>query len=336
MQLFFGIDEQFLHFSGIAGNRMDRMKTSSIYTQNEEYRKLFGRKAYKVSLSANCTCPNRDGMLGAGGCAFCTGSGEFSESVGSVSQRIEAAALRVRSKLPAGQQGNGNLPSLIAYFQDHTNTYAPSGCLKTVFDEAITHPLVCGMSVGTRPDCLPDDIVEMLSEYARVKPVWVELGLQTANDVIASSFGRGYPSSVYAEAAEKLRDHGIRVTTHLIIGLPGETPEQIFESVRFVNGKTDCVKFHMLHILKGTRYAEEYGKGLIATFSLPEYMRILTECIRWLDPGISVGRMTGDGYKRTLIAPKWSGDKKHVLNSLRNHFDKVGLRQGEYLTFHQR
>ena len=302
-----------------------------IYTLNDEYRRLFGRKVYKLSLGLGASCPNRDGTLGTGGCAFCTGADEFSESCGSLEERIGRAVRRVESKMPEGESSDGS-PRFVAYFQDHTNTYAPHSVLRNAFEEAADHPLICGISVGTRPDCLPEETVGLLAGISKRKPVWVELGLQTVHGGTAASFGRGYPLAVYDFACERLRSEGIRVVTHLILGLPGETEEMMFESVRHLSGRTDGVKFHLLHVMKGTRYAEEYAKGLIPTMSFPEYRDVLTECLRLLDPAVAVHRMTGDGDKRTLIAPLWSADKKHVLNALNAHFRAVGLKQGEHLT----
>lgn len=314
------------------------MALHTIRTANEEYRSLFGRKVYKISLSLRpgegfiSTCPNRDGTLGTRGCAFCTGSGEFAEAGVDMEERIRAAIGRVASKLPHSEIAEPG-PSFIAYFQDHSNTYAPTGVLRREFEAAIRHPLVCGLSVATRPDCLPDETVALLSELNRIKPVWVELGLQTSNDRTAETFGRGYPGNVFEERAEAIRGSGVRVVTHLILGLPGETEEDMFRSVRYLSGKTDGVKFHMLHILDGTRYGELYREGRISALSFPEYREILTECLRRLDPDITVHRLTGDGPAGTLIAPRWSADKKHVLNALRRHFDSVRLVQGEHLTF---
>ena len=297
-----------------------------IRTADDEYRELFGRKVYKVSLrlSDKTTCPNRDGLLGNRGCAFCTGSGEFAEPYAPLDEQLKSAIRRIESKLPP----DGDPCRYIAYFQDHTNTYAPLSLLTDRLTEALSHPLVCGLALGTRPDCLPDDIVRLLAELNRKKPVWAELGLQTANDLTANAFGRGYPTCVYGERAEVLRSCGIRVVTHLILGLPGETQSDMISSVRYVNGKTDGVKFHMLHVLRGTRYEELFRAGLLPTYSLPEYASDLSACIRALDPAVSVHRMTGDGKKADLFAPKWSGNKKHVLNELWRRFRSEDVRQG--------
>lgn len=296
---------------------------------DDEYRELFGRKVYKLTLrlSDRTTCPNRDGTLGRDGCAFCTGSAEFAEPYAPLSAQLEAAAKRVRSKLP----GNLEECRYIAYFQDHTNTYVPYRVLESRLTEAASHPLVCGLAVGTRPDCVPERVLQLLSRLAQTMPVWVELGLQTAHVKTAEEIGRGYANAVYEETAARLRANGIRVVTHLILGLPGETTGMMTESVRYVNGRTDGVKLHMLHILKGTAYERLYRQGLLSAYSLPEYVRDLSACVRSLAPGITVHRLTGDGRKSELVAPLWSGNKRHVLNAILRSFRSENLIQGSDL-----
>ena len=298
-------------------------------TADDEYRTLFGQKTYKVSLRLRegTTCPNRDGVKGKGGCAFCTGSGEYAEPPAPLGIQLEKAIGRIRSKLPEG----GDPCRFIAYYQDHTNTYAPFAVLRESFTAAVCHPLVCGLSVGTRPDCLPENVLSLLGALAKEKPVWVELGLQTANEETAAAFGRGYPNAVYEESAFRLRRAGIRVVTHLILGLPGETTETMTDTVRYVNGKTDGVKFHMLHVLRNTPYAERYKEGLLSAYALPEYIEDLSACVRALSPDVFIHRLTGDGPKKDLIAPLWSGDKKHVLNAVHRAFREADLVQGSDL-----
>ena len=292
------------------------------YSLNRYFRETFGCKGYKLALQGGMTCPNRDGTLGTRGCIFCSGSSEFAETGETVTEQIAKAAERVKSKNKNGKY--------IAYFQDHTNTYAPVSVLKQKFSEAIAHPDVAVLSVATRPDCLPDEVLSLLSELNRQKPVWVELGLQTIHDTTADFLRRGYPTGVYDEAVRKLHFHGISVVTHLILGLPGETPEMLFETVKHIGDiGTDGVKFHLLHILKGTDLAALYKQGKISALSFPEYASLLSECIRLLPRETVVHRITGDGDKRTLLAPLWSADKKHVLNSLNAYFDEHDVFQSQ-------
>ena len=290
-------------------------------TMNQAFRALFGKKGYKISLSAGMTCPNRDGTLGTGGCIFCSGAGEFAQKGSSVTAQIEEAARRIEKKNKDGLY--------IAYFQDFTNTYAPVSRLRELFTEAISHPRVAVLSVATRPDCLPKDVLDLLEELNRIKPVWVELGLQTIHESTAAFLRRGYPLSTYDSAAEALHSRGIEVITHLILGLPGETEEMVYQTVAHVGRKTDGVKFHLLHVLKGTDLEVLYRKGLISTMSFPAYARLLGECINRLPPHVVIHRITGDGDKRTLVAPLWSGDKKHVLNALNKRFLQENVKQGK-------
>lgn len=289
-------------------------------TMNQAFRALFGKKGYKISLSAGMTCPNRDGTLGTGGCIFCSGAGEFAQKGSSVTAQIEEAARRIEKKNKDGLY--------IAYFQDFTNTYAPVSRLRELFTEAISHPRVAVLSVATRPDCLPKDVLDLLEELNRIKPVWVELGLQTIHESTAAFLRRGYPLSTYDSAAEALQNRGIEVITHLILGLPGETEEMVYQTVAHVGRKTDGVKFHLLHVVKGTDLEVLYRKGLISTMSFPAYARLLGECINRLPPHVVIHRITGDGDKRTLVAPLWSGDKKHVLNALNKRFLQENVKQG--------
>lgn len=290
-------------------------------TMNQAFRARFGKKGYKISLSAGMTCPNRDGTLGTGGCIFCSGAGEFAQKGSSVTAQIEEAARRIEKKNKDGLY--------IAYFQDFTNTYAPVSRLRELFTEAISHPRVAVLSVATRPDCLPKDVLDLLEELNRIKPVWVELGLQTIHESTAAFLRRGYPLSTYDSAAEALQDRGIEVITHLILGLPGETEEMVYQTVAHVGRKTDGVKFHLLHVVKGTDLEVLYRKGLISTMSFPAYARLLGECINRLPPHVVIHRITGDGDKRTLVAPLWSGDKKHVLNALNKRFLQENVKQGK-------
>ena len=277
-------------------------------TFNDHCNERFGCKVYKLSLDAGFTCPNRDGTVGTGGCIFCSGSGEFAEK-GSVSQQLENAKLRVGQKIKDGKY--------IAYFQAFTNTYAPVDKLRRLFEAAIEPADIVGISIGTRPDCLGDDVVSLLEELNRQKPVYVELGLQTVHEPAIRYIRRGYDNSVYFDAVARLRQAGIHVVTHIIIGLPGEAPQMAVETTRqAVEAGTDGVKFHLLHVLKGTDLEKDYLAGKFRCLELEEYAAILKDCIAQLPPETVVHRITGDGAKKDLIAPLWSADKKRVLNYL--------------------
>lgn len=279
----------------------------SVYkTFNDHCKERFGCKVYKLSLDAGFTCPNRDGTLGTGGCIFCTGSGEFAEN-GSVAEQLEKAKARVSGKIKSG--------NYIAYFQAFTNTYAPVAKLRGLYEAAMAPEDVVGISIGTRPDCLSDEVVALLGEQNRQKPVYVELGLQTVHDATIKYIRRGYDNSVYFDAVKRLGQAGIHVVTHIIIGLPGETGDMAVETTRqAVAAGTDGVKFHLLHVLKGTDLEKDYLAGKFRCLELEEYADILKQCIAVLPPETVVHRITGDGAKKDLIAPLWSGDKKHVLN----------------------
>ena len=293
---------------------------------NDEMREKFGEKVYKLALEGGFTCPNRDGKIGTKGCIFCLGgSGDFAEKTcGSVAEQIEHAKKLVEHKNPSGKY--------IAYFQSFTNTYAPVERLEKLFTEAITHPDICALSIGTRPDCLPDETVELLSRLNKIKPVWVELGLQTIHPKTAEYIRRGYPLSVFDSAVECLKRAGIYVVVHMIIGLPGETPEEIAETAEYI-GKSgaDGIKLQLLHVLSGTDLAADYEAGKFKTLELDEYIEILEECIRRIPKTMTVHRLTGDGSKKSLVAPLWSADKKRVLNAINSAFAKDKLEQGSAL-----
>ena len=280
-------------------------------TFHDYCKETFGCKVYKLSLDAGFTCPNRDGTLGSNGCIFCTGSGEFA-FCGSIPQQLEKAKQLVADKNKSGKY--------MAYFQAFTNTYAPVCRLRQLYEAAIAPEDVVGLSIGTRPDCLGDDVLALLSEINAKKPVMVELGLQTVHPATAEYIRRGYETGVYFEAVKRLKAIGVHVVTHIILGLPGEIPEDMKETTRqAVAAGTDGVKFHLLHVLKGTDLAADYAAGKFRCLELSEYAGILKECIDLLPPHIVVHRITGDGAKKDLIAPLWSADKKRVLNFL-NHY----------------
>ena len=289
-----------------------------MYTSaNAYFQSRFGCKVYKLSLNAGFTCPNRDGTLDTRGCIFCSasGGGEFAEGCcDSVTQQLERAKARVKSKIPDGK--------FLAYFQAFTNTYAPIKRLEQLYTEAIAPEDVVGLAIGTRPDCLPPQTVALLEKINRRKPVFVELGLQTTNPKTARYIRRGYENQVYFDAVRRLKAVGIHVITHVIIGLPGESGQDAVQTTRqAIAAGTDGVKFHLLHVLQNTDLAKEYAAGCFRCLTLEEYAWILKQCLLQVPASVVVHRITGDGAKKDLIAPLWSGDKKRVLNYL-NHYLK--------------
>ena len=282
-------------------------------TFNESMRARFGCKVYRIALDGGFTCPVRDGTLDDRGCIFCSagGSGEFAESRAlSITEQIEAGKKRVEKKIRDGKY--------IAYFQAYTGTYAPPERLHRLFEEAIAHPDIVALSVATRPDCLPEPVLDLLAELNRKKPVWVELGLQSIHEETARYIRRGYPLSVYDAAVKELKKRQLEVITHLILGLPGETAEDMCESVRYVcAGGIDGIKLQLLHILEGTDLAREYRAGRVSVLTEDEYIAILKQCVSQIPDTVVVHRLTGDGDKKLLIAPLWSANKKHVLNRIR-------------------
>ena len=284
-------------------------------TLNDHYRAKFGCKVYKLSIDGGFTCPNRDGTVGVGGCIFCSaaGSGEFAEGCGvSIVEQLEKAKNRVSAKNKEGKY--------IAYFQSFTNTYAPVEILREKFTAALSPDDIVGLAIGTRPDCLQEDVVALLAELNQIKPVSVELGLQTVHEASVSYIRRGYVNQIYFDAVTRLKESGLEVVTHIILGLPGETAQMAAETTRrAVEAGTDGVKFHLLHVLRGTDLEKDYHAGKFDCLTLEEYTHWLKQCLRELPPRVVVHRITGDGAKRDLIAPLWSADKKRVLNYLRQH-----------------
>lgn len=280
-------------------------------TLNSYLKNKFGCKVYKLAIDGGFTCPNRDGTLGTRGCIFCSrgGSGEFAESKEkSVTQQIDDGKKRVEKKIKDGKY--------IAYFQAFTNTYAPLCKLRSLYTEAINHPDIVALSIGTRPDCLGNDVLELLDEMNKIKPVFIELGLQTIHENTAQYIRRGYPLEVYDKAVDDLHKIGINVVTHLIIGLPGESEQDILQSVEYVCKKTDGIKLQLLHILEGTDLADEYRERKVDVLSLEEYTNIIKHCVEIIPDNVVIHRLTGDGAKKDLIAPLWSADKKNVLNTI--------------------
>lgn len=293
------------------------------YSLNEYLRSNFGEKVYKISLNGGMTCPNRDGTLSTKGCIFCSkgGSGEFSaDKLLSVTEQIEQAKQRIKAK--------SDCKRFIAYFQPFTNTYADISYLRRIFYEAIENPDIAVLSIATRPDCLGKDVLQLLNELNRIKPVWVELGLQTIHKKTAEYIRRCYELEVYDEAVKKLKEIGIDVVTHIILGLPFETKEMMLESVKYAGERSDGIKLQLLHVLKDTDLLNDYNEGLVKTLSMEEYIDILCDCIEILPRETVVHRLTGDGDKKLLVAPLWSADKKRVLNSINKAFRERNIVQG--------
>lgn len=294
------------------------------YSLNDYCRNEFGKKLYKLSLDGAMTCPNRDGTVGTGGCIFCSeeGSGEFSEKrCGDINTQIENAKKRVAHKNKNG--------GYIAYFQSFTNTYAPVEYLRNIFTEAINHPDIDVLSVATRPDCLGDDVIELLKELNSIKPVWVELGFQTSNENSAVFIRRGYTNDVFTDAVKKLGEAGIKTVAHIIAGIPGETSEDMENSVRFVcNCGIWGIKIHLLHVLRGTDLEKLYNDGKFRCLDMDEYLDYICRLVQIIPENIVIHRLTGDGDKKKLIAPLWSGDKKRVLNELAKKMNENKIIQG--------
>lgn len=291
---------------------------------NDWLRARYGVKVYKLALSSGCTCPNRDGTLGDRGCIFCDGAGAFA-AAGDIPAQLAAAKARVAAK--AGPEAR-----YIAYFQSFTNTYGPVERLRKLYAAAMAPPEVAALSIATRPDCLGPEVLDLLAELNRVKPVWVELGLQTIHPASAAYIRRGYALPVYDAAVEKLRALGITVVTHQILGLPGETLADMAKTAQYIGQSgANGVKFHLLHVLRGTDLAADWQAGRVQTMTLEAYIAALEACIRQLPRDVVIHRLTGDGAKRDLLAPLWSGDKKRVLNAVHAAFLRDDVEQGSAL-----
>ena len=291
-----------------------------IYTLNQYLRDTFGQKLYKIALDGGFTCPNRDGAIVTRGCIFCSGSGsgEFAgDCTMSITQQIERGKEQVRKKIKNGRY--------IAYFQAFTNTYAPVGKLRSLYMEAINHKDIAVLSIATRPDCLPDEALDLLCECNQIKPVWVELGLQTINPSTAAYIRRGYPLPVYDDAVRRLKACGIEVITHVILGLPGESRRDMLDTVSYVGrSHADGIKLQLLHVIRGTDLEKDYREGKFETLTFESYVELVADCIALLPENMVIHRMTGDGDKRTLVAPMWSTDKKRVLNAIHRAVSQKG------------
>jgi len=293
------------------------------YSLNSYLQKTFGEKVYKLSLELAATCPNRDGTLDTRGCSFClAGSSHFAAGGPGIHVQIEEARKLVADKTKAKR--------FIAYFGSYTNTYGDISRLRAVFTRVLERPDIAAISIATRPDCLGPEVLALLDELNRRKPVWVELGLQTANEETARAIRRHYTNDVYTEAVSRLRSHGIEVITHMILGLPGETVEDALATVDLaVKAGTTGVKLQLLHVLRGTDMHRQYRAGACSVLTLEEYITWLFACIRRLPPHIVIHRITGDAPKVHLVEPKWSADKKTVLNAINRAMAEQNLRQGE-------
>ena len=287
-------------------------------TLNNYLKERFGEKVYKIALNGGFTCPNRDGTIDTRGCIFCSkgGSGDFAESPDlTITEQIENGKKRLEKKIKSGKY--------IAYFQAFTNTYAPVERLRAIYEEAINHPDIVALSIGTRPDCLGDDVLALLDELNKIKPIFVELGLQTINENTAKYIRRSYTLEVYDKAVADLHKIGINVVTHIILGLPNESKEDMLKSVEYACKLTDGIKLQLLHILKGTDLAKDYEQGKFEVLTLEQYTEIIKECVQIIPENVVIHRLTGDGAKKDLIAPLWSADKKTVLNTINRVLNEV-------------
>lgn len=279
---------------------------------NKYLKDKFGQKVYKISLDGGFTCPNRDGKTGTRGCIFCSkgGSGDFAENRDmSITEQIESGKKKVEKKIKSGKY--------IAYFQAFTNTYAPVETLRQKYEEAINHPDIVALSIATRPDCLGDDVLRLLDEMNKIKPVFVELGLQTIHQKSAKYIRRGYDLSVYDKAVRDLKKIGVNVVVHVILGLPNESENDMLETVKYVcESGANGIKLQLLHVIDGTDLAKDYEKGLFKTLEFDEYVNLIVKCVKIIPKDIVIHRLTGDGAKKDLIAPLWSADKKRVLNAI--------------------
>ncbi len=291
-----------------------------------EMKKRFGEKVYRLTLNGGMTCPNRDGTLGSRGCIFCSegGSGDFAAPASlSVTEQMEQQKNLILQKRPVHR--------FIAYFQAYTNTYAPVDYLEKIFTEAVRFPDVAALSIATRPDCIPDDVLALLEKLNQEVPVWVELGLQTIHERTAAFIRRGYPLSCFCDTAARLKSRGIEVIAHTILGLPGESEQDMLETIDFLNRTgVSGIKLQMLHILKGTDLADYYRQTGFYVMDLEEYSRLIIRCVERLSPDIVVHRLTGDGPGSLLIAPQWSAHKRSVLNYIHAQFRLQQTWQGKY------
>ncbi len=295
------------------------------YSLNNYLKEKFGRKIYKVSLDGGFTCPNRDGKISAMGCLFCSdrGSGEFTGERGhSITEQINEQLEFIKAKNNSGE--------VIAYFQNFTNTYAPVEYLRKIYYEALSHEKIIGIAVATRPDCLGDDVLELLSEINEKFFLWIELGLQTAKDNIAGVINRGYKTECYIEVCEKLNKRNIKFVTHMIVGLPHEEKQDLFDTVSLINQVHSWgIKIHLLYMLKGSRLEKYYHEYNFKIYERDEYTDIAVQLIEKLNPEIVIHRLTGDAKKEDLFMPLWSADKRAVLNEIQKKLKIKNTYQGK-------
>ena len=303
-------------------------KSFALITVSDYLKNKYGCKVYKISLQIGCTCPNRDGTKGVGGCIFCSegGSGDFAAPLVSVDEQIESAKKRVEAKFPRSSSER----RYIAYFQSFTNTYGRVDELESLFSQAMSHDDVVGISIGTRPDCLSEEILDMLTRLNAVKPVWVELGLQTSSEETARLINRCYTLSEFEDGYKRLKERGLYTIIHMIVGLPNETKETILDTARYISvldPLPDGIKIQLLHVLKNTQLARMYEDNPFHILTLDEYCEYVKSILDILPGSITVHRLTGDAPKKLLIEPKWSADKKRVMNTMKNvmiYGDKCG------------
>lgn len=294
------------------------------YSLNQYCKDTFGEKVYKLSLNGNMTCPNRDGSLSTEGCYYCSagGSGDFAANAAlSISDQLYEARQLIHQKT--------DCKKFIAYFQAFTNTYAPVSYLRKIFSEAINEPSVCALSIGTRTDCFSPEIYDLLEELNKIKPVWIELGLQTIHQSSLNAMNTHTRVSDFEKVTKELHSRGIKVIAHIILGLPGETKEMMLESVEYVAASHIFgIKLQLLHVLKGTVLADMFQKEPFTLFELDQYCDLIVECIERLPKDMVIHRITGDGPRKLLIAPLWSTDKKRVLNTINQKLEKIDAYQG--------
>lgn len=294
------------------------------YSLDYYLKQSFGEKVYKLALDANMTCPNRDGTLGTRGCIFCSqgGSGEFATKGSSITGQINSSIQFIRSHT----KYTGD--KYIAYLQSFSNTYAPVASLRKIYLEALSHPQVVGLSIATRPDCFSPDIYKLLEECQQIKPVWIELGLQTVHEHTAKRIRRGYPLSCFENTVAQLHRIDIPVITHVILGLPGESREDMLKTISYLNGQyIQGIKLQLLHVLAGTDLAKELPR--LSLLTRQEYVELIISCIAHLSPKIVIHRLTGDGAGKLLLAPKWSLDKRGVLNDIAHELKARQVYQGK-------
>lgn len=307
------------------------------YSLNYYLKQEFGQKVYKLSLNGGMTCPNRDGTLGTSGCIFCSlgGSGDFAASPKlSITNQIEEAKKLVKAKINGRKTalGTDTIEKYIAYFQAYTNTYGEISYLRNIFIEAISHPDIAALSIATRPDCLGDEVIALLADLNKIKPVWIELGLQTCHEKTTQFIRRGYSLPCFEEAVKSLHQINVTVIAHIILGLPGESFSDMLETISYITSfhkkgmPIQGIKLQLLHVLKNT----DLAKHSFHVLSLEEYMDILISCIEMLPKDMVIHRITGDGPKSLLIAPLWSSNKKLVLNRIHQEFKIRKTWQGKY------